>query len=148
MTVRTISALAAQSLLNRRLTAGLTVFAIAVSVMLVLGVEKIRNDARLSFVNTISGTDLIVGARSGAVQLLLYSVFRIGNATNNISWRSYQDIVKRRDVKWTIPISLGDTHLGYRVMGTTVDYFKYYRYGAKRPLRLAGARPLTICLTP
>ena len=139
--VRTILTLALRSLLNRRLTAGLTIFAIAVSVMLVLGVEKIRNDARLSFANTISGTDLIVGARSGSVQLLLYSVFRIGNATNNIAWRSYQDIAKRQDVKWTIPLSLGDSHRGYRVLGTTTDYFKYYRYGAKRLLAFSGGKP-------
>lgn len=139
--VATILSLALRSLLNRRLTAGLTVFAIAVSVMLVLGVEKVRHDARLSFANTISGTDLIVGARSGSVQLLLYSVFRIGNATNNIAWKSYQDIAKRRDVKWTIPLSLGDSHRGYRVLGTSGDYFKYYRYGAKRPLAFAGGTP-------
>ena len=139
--VWTIFSLALRSLLNRRLTAGLTVFAIAVSVILVLGVEKIRNDARLSFANTISGTDLIVGARSGSLQLLLYSVFRIGNATNNIAWKSYQDIAKRKDVKWTIPLSLGDSHRGYRVLGTTGDYFRYYRYGAKRLLKFAGGEP-------
>ena len=84
--------LAWQSLANRWLTAALTVFAIAVSVMLLLGVEKVRVGARQSFADTISGTDLIVGARSGALNLLLYSVFRIGNATNNITWRTYQEI--------------------------------------------------------
>ena len=105
-TARATFFLAFKSLLNRYITAGLTIFAIGVSVMLVLGVERVRQDAKLSFANTISGTDLIVGARSGSIQLLLYSVFRIGNATNNISWRSYQDIAKRSDVKWTIPLSL------------------------------------------
>ena len=83
--------LAYLSLRNRWLTALLTVIAIAVSVALLLGVEKIRTGARASFADTISGTDLIIGARTGGVQLLLYPVFRIGNATNNISWQSYQD---------------------------------------------------------
>ena len=78
--------LALQSLGNRALTASLTVLAIAFSVMLLLGVEKVRTGARQSFADTISGTDLIVGARSGSIQLLLYSVFRIGNATNNVTW--------------------------------------------------------------
>ena len=140
-TARATFFLAFKSLLNRYITAGLTIFAIGVSVMLVLGVERVRQDAKLSFANTISGTDLIVGARSGSIQLLLYSVFRIGNATNNISWRSYQDIAKRSDVKWTIPLSLGDSHRGYRVLGTTGDYFKYYRYGTKRLLRFSGGKP-------
>jgi len=133
-----IVALSVRSLLNRRLTVGLTVFAITISVMLVLGVEKVRNDAKLGFANTISGTDLIVGARSGAIQLLLYSVFRIGNATNNISWKSYQAIAGRPDVKWTVPLSLGDSHRGYRVMGTTADYFTHYRYARKQTLTFAA----------
>ena len=109
--------------------------------MLILGVEKVRHDAKRSFANTISGADLIVGARSGSVQLLLYSVFRIGNATNNISWNSYRAIAKRKDVKWSIPISLGDSHRGFRVMGTSRSYFRHYRYGQKRMLKFEGGQP-------
>lgn len=129
--------LALASLWNRRLTAILTVLAIAVSVTLLLGVEKLRTGAKASFANTISGTDLIVGARSGGTQLLLYSVFRIGNATNNISWASYRRLAAHKDVAWTIPLSLGDSHRGYRVLGTNQDYFKYYRFGRKQNLTLA-----------
>lgn len=136
-----ILSLAAKSLMNRRLTAGLTLFALAVSMMLVLSVEKVRNEAKLSFASTISGTDLIVGARSGSIQLLLYSVFRIGNATNNISWKSYQQIAARPGVAWTVPMSLGDSHRGFRVLGTTVDYFRHYRYGRKRNLKFATGKP-------
>jgi putative ABC transport system permease protein len=109
--------------------------------MLVLGVEKVRNEAKLSFANTISGTDLIVGARSGSIQLLLYSVFRIGNATNNISWKSYRQIAGRPGVAWTVPLSLGDSHRGFRVLGTTADYFQHYRYGRKRNLNFADGKP-------
>ena len=53
--------LALQSLRNRWITALLTVLAIAVSIVLLLGVEKVRTGARQSFADTISGTDLIVG---------------------------------------------------------------------------------------
>ena len=127
--------LALKSLWNRRLTALLTLLAISLSVTLLLGVEKLRNESRSSFANTISGTDLIVGARSGSTQLLLYSVFRIGDATNNISWKSYQELAAHPKVKWSIPISLGDSHRGFRVMGTTEDYFKYFRYQQKRSLQ-------------
>jgi putative ABC transport system permease protein len=133
--------LAVKSLLNRRATAGLTLLALAVSVMLVLGVEKLRTEARASFAATISGTDLVVGARSGAIQLLLYSVFRIGNATNNISSQSYRDIAARPDVAWTVPLSLGDSHRGFRVLGTNGDYFRHYRYGHRQPLAFAAGGP-------
>src|SRR5262245_9888751 len=132
--------LALQSLRNRWVTALLTVLAIAVSIVLLLGVEKIRTGARQSFADTLSGTDLIVGARSGSLNLLLYSVFRIGNATNNVSWQSYQDIVARPEVGWVVPLSLGDSNHGFRVLGTTGDYFSHYRFRQKhgRTFRAGG----------
>jgi putative ABC transport system permease protein len=139
--IATLFSLACKSLTNRLLTVGLTVFAISFSVFLLLGVEKIRTEAKGSFANTISGTDLIVGARSGSVQLLLYSVFRIGNATNNVSWKSYQAISNSKEVAWTIPLSLGDSHRGFRVLGTTNAYFKHYRYGSKKHLRFETGKP-------
>ncbi|WP_417661939.1 ABC transporter permease [Pseudomonas sp.] len=132
--------LALASLSNRRFTALLTVFAIALSVCLLLAVERVRTEARASFANTISGTDLIVGARSGSINLLLYSVFRIGNATNNIRWDSFEQLAQNPRVKWAIPISLGDSHRGYRVMGTNTDYFEHYRYARQQPLELSQGR--------
>ena len=132
--------LAVKSLKNRKFTTILTVASIALSVTLLLGVERIRNEAKASFTKTISGTDLIVGARTGPVQLLLYSVFRIGSATNNISWQSYQEIARNPNVKWTIPISLGDSHHGYRVMGTNADYFQHFRFAGGRRLEISEGR--------
>ncbi|WP_114787532.1 ABC transporter permease [Vibrio tetraodonis] len=132
--------LAWKSVRNRRVTAMLTIMTVAISVVLLLGVERVRTQAKSSFANTISGTDLIVGGRSGQVNLLLYSVFRIGNATNNIDWKSYQEFSQHRAVKWAIPISLGDSHKGFRVMGTNHSYFEHYRYGKKSPLKLSEGR--------
>ncbi|MDG1266590.1 MAG: ABC transporter permease [Ilumatobacter sp.] len=120
----------------RRTSIVLTVIAIAISATLLLGVDKVRKEARSSFFNTVSQTDLIVGARSSPTNLLLYSVFRIGNATNNVSWETYESIADRDEVAWTIPISLGDSHRGFRVMGTSSDYFDFYRYGSNKALTL------------
>ena len=135
-----ILSLALQSLLNRRFTAALTVISIALSVTLLVGVERLRTEARESFANTLSGSDLIVGARSGPVQLLLYAVFRIGDATNNFSWKSYQDIATHPKVSWTVPISLGDSHRGFRVLGTTPAYFEHYRYARDRRLAITEGK--------
>ena len=135
-----LARLALRSLFARRITVGLTIFAVALSVMLFLGVEKVRTGARASFADTISNTDLIVGARSGSVQLLLYSVFRIGNATNNVTWESYEDLAARPDVDWIVPISLGDSHRQFRVMGTTAEYFARYKYRGGRSLTFAEGR--------
>ena len=133
--------LAAQSLWNRRLTSALVVLSIALSVALLLGVERLHTQTRTSFANTLSGTDLIVGARGSPINLLLYSVFRMGDPTNNVRWSSYQAIAADPLVAWTVPLSLGDSHRGFRVLGTTPAYFQHYRYGRSQPLRLAEGRP-------
>ncbi len=129
--------LALASLWNRKGSALLTFLAITVSVFVLLAVEQIRTQAKSSFGNTVSGIDLIVGARSGDVNLLLYSVFHLGNASNNISWQSYQNVASDKNVAWAIPISLGDSHKGYRVVGTTEDYFRYFKFGKKQSLEFA-----------
>ena len=126
--------LAWKSAKARTATTILTILSIAISTALLLGVEKIRDGARSSFQQTVSGTDLIVGARSGAINLLLYSVFRIGDPTANVSWNSYESFAARSDVAWTVPLSLGDSHNNFRVLGTTKGYFQYYRYGEKNQL--------------
>ena len=135
-----ILTLAGKSLWNRRLTSALVVLAIALSVTLLLGVERLRTQARASFANTLSGTDLIVGARGGPINLLLYSVFRIGDPTNNVNWTSYRTLATHPQVAWTVPLSLGDSHRGFRVLGTNRDYFQHYRYGRSQPLRIAAGR--------
>lgn len=126
---------------NRRLTLGLTVLAIALAVALLLGVERSRVAARTSFAQSVSGTDLILGARTSPVQLMLYSVFRIGGATHDIGWDSYEAIARHPDVAWSIPLALGDSHRGFPVVGTNAAYFEHFRYGRERKLALAQGRP-------
>ena len=129
-----VLALAWRSLWARRFTAVLTLLSIAVATLLFLAVENLRQGARTSFERTISGTDLIVGARSSPLNLVLYSVFQIGDPTNNITWDTAQEIAARPDVDWTVPISLGDSHRGYRVVGTTPNYFLRYQYAGGQRL--------------
>ncbi|MBF0220156.1 MAG: ABC transporter permease [Gammaproteobacteria bacterium] len=139
----TLIQLILKSILNRKFTVSLTVLTIALSVTLLLGVERLRTESRTSFANTLSGTDLVVGARSGAIQLLLYSIFRMGDATNNVSWQSYQTIINDPRVAWAVPLTLGDSHHGFRVMGTTVSYFTHYRYGGDHALRFTSGAPFS-----
>jgi putative ABC transport system permease protein len=132
--------LAAKSAWNRRFVLFLVALSIALSTFLLLGIERIRTDVRENFSQSVSGTDLIVGARTGSVQLLLYSVFRIGSATNNIRWSSVQAIEKQRAVAWVVPISLGDSHRGFAVVGTSPAYFDRFQYGDRELLALASGK--------
>lgn len=128
--------LAFASLMNRKTSTWLTLLAIAVSTLLLLGVERVRTQTQENFANTISGTDLIVGPRTGSTQLLLSSVFHIGAMTNAIRWESYEYLQKLPGVAWHIPIALGDSFAGYPVVATTPAYFDHFRYANQQPLKL------------
>ncbi|MEM8564441.1 MAG: FtsX-like permease family protein [Pseudomonadota bacterium] len=133
--------IAIKSLMNRKGSVIMSMLAIAVAIFVLLGIEHIRQQARDSFASTVSGVDLIVGAKTGSLNLLLYSVFRVGAATDNISWDAYQEIAESDDVSWTVPLSLGDSHEGYRVLGTSPAYFEHFSYGDQRPLQLVDGKP-------
>ncbi len=132
--------IAARSAWNRRLTLGLVAACIALATLLLLTLERLRADVRSSFSQAVSGTDLVVGARSGSVQLMLYAVFRVGSATNTMSMDSARALAAHRAVAWTVPLALGDSHRGRPVVGTTGAYFEHFRYGSKQPLVLAQGR--------
>ena len=132
--------LAAHSAWNRRATLALVVLSIALATLLLLSLERMRTDVRESFSQAVSGTDLVVGARTGSVQLMLYAVFRIGGATNNIRMSSVKALATHRAVDWVVPMSLGDSHRGLPVLGTSSDYFQRFRYGDRAPLVIAQGR--------
>lgn len=135
-----LTKLALLSLKDRKGSVMLSLMAMTVSIFVLLGVEHIRSQTKENFSSTVSGVDLIVGARTGSVNLLLYSVFRIGAPTNNIRWQTYENITNNKQVKWAIPISLGDSHKGYRVLGTTKNYFQHFSYGKKKRLAFKKGR--------
>ncbi len=136
----TLLGLASRSAWNRRYNLLLMVVAIALSTALLVGVERIRHAIRAGFSQSVSGTDLVVGARGSPIQLMLYTVFRLGSATNNMSWDSARRIASDPLVSWTIPISLGDSHRGFPVLSTSQDYFLHFRYGERRLLEMAQGR--------
>jgi putative ABC transport system permease protein len=134
--------LAYESLRSRKFTLGLTLFSIAFSVMLLVGVDRIRQGTQVGFEGTLSQADLVVGARGGSLPLLLYAVFHIGVANNDISYDSYRHFARHPAVLWTIPLSMGDSHRGFRVVATDDNFYEHYHYRGNHSLRLAeGVRP-------
>lgn len=138
--MKALWSIAWRSAWNRRGTLVLVALSIALATMLLLALERMRTDVRESFSQSVSGTDLIVGARTGPVQLMLYAVFRIGGATNNIRMASVEALSQHRAVSWVVPISLGDSHRGFPVLGTTPAYFERFLYGDRQPLALREGR--------
>lgn len=140
MAIKMLLNLAWQSLFFRRGAVLITIAAIAVSVFTLLSIEHLRHTAKQSFNSTLSGVDLIVGPRTGEVNLLLTTVFRIGHSSQNMSWQSYQHLAKHPNVSWIIPISLGDSHRGFRVVGTENQFFTLFQYGQSRSLTFSEGK--------
>ena len=138
--MRTLLHVALRSALNRRGTLALVMLSIALATALLLGLERLRTDIRSSFSLSVSGTDLVVGARTSPVQLMLYAVFRVGGATHNIRMDSLQAVAAHRAVAWVVPLSLGDSHRGRPVLGTTPEYFERFAYGDRQALLLSQGR--------
>jgi putative ABC transport system permease protein len=132
--------LAARSAWNRRFTLALVMLTVSLSTVLLLGIERLRGQVRLGFTESISGTDLVIGARGSGIQLILYAVFHMGGATNNMGWASYQRIASLPEVAWAIPLSMGDSHKGYPVVATSNGFFRHFKYRRGSSLELSSGR--------
>lgn len=128
--------LALKSLRHRLFATIATTLSIVLSLLLLFSVERVRRSVEDSFTQAISGVDLIVGARTGSLNLVLFSVFNLGQPTNNVSFETYEKIAALPEVEWTIPYSLGDGHKGYRVVATNADFFKYYKVRVNQAIKL------------
>ena len=134
--------LAGKSAWNRKSTLVPVMVSIALSTTLLIGLERVRTQLRESFIQTVSGTDLVVGARGGDLQLLLFAIFHLGGVSNNLGWESVRRLSAKNDVAWAVPISLGDSHRGFPVVATTGEFFKRYRYQRDRDLRFVQGAPM------
>lgn len=134
----TLLTLARGSLANRRASVALAVATIAIAVGLLVLVEQMRGQVREGFYRSVSGTDLIVGAPTSPVQLLLFSVFGIGNPSRNVAWQTYSEVAANPMVEWAVPLSLGDSWRGFRVVATTGAMFEHYRYAGGQALEFAA----------
>ncbi len=139
--MKAVLLLALKSAWARRLTLGITLGAIAISTALLLTVERVRTEARHSFAQSVSGVDLVVGPRSGSLQLMLHAVFHVGNATHAMRRESFEAFAAHPSVAWAVPLALGDSHHGFPVLGTTASYFEHFRHGDRQPLAFAAGKP-------
>jgi putative ABC transport system permease protein len=72
------------------------------------------------------GIDLVVGAKGSPMQLILSSIFHVDFPTGNIRLHEAERIARNRLVKNAIPLALGDSYGGYRIVGTSHSYAALY----------------------
>lgn len=128
------------SMVSRKGMVALTVFSISISMLVLMSVAHLQAQLKDNFQRSVSGVDLIVGSRTSSLNLLLFSIFKIGYPTNNLDYHSFLTIKDNPLVDWAVPISLGDSHHGHAVVGTTETYFTHLKYADKRPLTWAKGR--------
>ena len=111
------------SLANRAFSLTLIVVTLACAVALYVGVQNVQRLTRASFENSISGVDLVVAARGSDVQILLNTVFGLGVSSNLVSDETVDSVADMAEVAWVVPVALGDSHRGFRVLGTSPEFF-------------------------
>ena len=139
--MKALFSLARSSLAARRFVALLTVACIGLGSAVLIVVEQLRSEARTAFTRSVSGVDLIVGPRSGSVELLMGVVFRTGTPGRGMSFQSYRNIAGLPGVAWALPVSFGDSHRGFPVMGTDAEYFVHFRYGRSQQIEFEAGGP-------
>jgi len=134
--------LSVKSIQNRKITFLLSVISIAISVVLLLGVDKAIKSSKAHFINTINSTDIIVASSNGSLDILLNLIFHISDPLKEMSYKSFEDIKNFNEVSWAVPLSLGDSFNGFDVISTDENYFKYYRYSSSKLLEFSQGRGL------
>ena len=124
----------------RRWPMTLVVIGLGFGCALVLWIAQLRDDARTSFSSAISGVDLIVGARSGPTDLLLYTVFHRGRASQNIPHESLSQVRALPQVAWALPLQMGDTYRGHPVVASQPEWFERIRL-SQQALQFDQGRP-------
>ena len=129
-----------KSIRSRIIPTSLVTISLMASMVLLLSIERIQQGAEEGFNQSISGVDVIIGPRSSSLELVLYTVFHLGRPTNNITTKTIDDIKLRNDIDWIVPIALGDSHKGFRVIATQSNYFEHIKYSDNQSLTFLKGR--------
>lgn len=72
------------------------------------------------------GIDMVVGAKGSPMQLILSSVFQIDVPTGNVRIADARPLAENRMIEKAIPLALGDSFRGFRIIGTERSYADNY----------------------
>nr|WKN34740.1 FtsX-like permease family protein [Tunicatimonas sp. TK19036] len=108
--------------LNTFLNILLLALGIAIITVLLLASKQVER----SLTQNSRGIDLVVGAKGSPLQIILSSIFHIDYPTGNISLTEARQLSRNRLVRNTIPMALGDSYQGYRIVGTNHEYASLY----------------------
>jgi putative ABC transport system permease protein len=132
--IRALFLIVTRSLRQHWVSSCITALSAALACGLVMAVVSINRQSTEAFTSGASGFDAVMGARGSALQLVLNSVFHLETSPGNIPYKRYLAIKKDVRVKAAIPLAVGDNYQGFRIVGTTAEFFADYRFGKDRAL--------------
>ena len=135
-----IIAIAFRYLTSRPLAAGLNLLLLTLGLASITFVLLVSTQLDRAFERDLAGIDVVVGAKGSPMQLILAGVFHIDVPTGNIPLEAVQELEKNPQVAKLIPISMGDTFRGFRIVGTTPAYADHY--GANLAQGAMWAQPM------
>ena len=110
----------------RPLAAGLNLLLLTLGLASITFVLLVNHQIQRAFERDLAGIDVVVGAKGSPMQLILSGVFHIDTPTGNIPLAAMQTLKAHPQVAKLIPISMGDSLNGFRIIGTTPDYIHHY----------------------
>ena len=111
---------------SRPLAASLNLLLLALGLASISFVLLVSQQISRAFERDLAGIDVVVGAKGSPMQLILSGVFHIDAPTGNVPLAAIRELEKNPQVAKVIPISLGDSLRGFRIVGTSLDYIKHY----------------------
>lgn len=128
-----------RSLRQHALSTLITAISVALASGLLMAVFSIKQQTHNAFTSGATGFDAVLGARGSQLQLILNSVFHLETSPGNIPYSSYLAIKRDPRVRTAIPYTVGDNYRGFRVVGTTAEFFNEYTFGDKKKLEFQGS---------
>jgi len=130
-----------RSLRQHALSTIVTAFSVALAGGLLMSVWSIKQQAEATFTGVNAGFDAVLGARGSKLQLVLNAIFNLEASPGNLTWSDFLDVQSNPDVELAVPIAVGDNYHGYRLVGTTLDFFEKNEYapGKKYALQPGGS---------
>lgn len=125
-----------KSLWARRALYFWVLISFALSSALVFFSFQFKNSVQKSFSGGASGVDLVIGAKTSEFNLVMFSLFNLGQPTANITLQDFILLEDSKDVEWAIPLVRGDSFKGFSVIGTNEKFFQHFRDASKSPLKM------------
>jgi putative ABC transport system permease protein len=137
----TIPLIVVKSLRQHALSTTVTALSIALAGGLLMSVWSVKEQSQATFTGVNAGFDAVLGARGSKLQLVLNAIFHLEASPGNLPWSDFLDIQKNPNVELAVPLAVGDNYRGYRLVGTTLDFFSRAEYApGKRFETYAGGR--------